>query len=313
MKTITTTYFPALTLKHRGKVRDMYEIPGHPDKLLMVATDRISAFDVIMDEPIPGKGAVLTQLSLFWFDLLDDIVDNHLITADVDRYPVECQPYADTLRNRSILVKKTKPLPIECIVRGYISGSFWSAYKKSAISIDTINGPTRDTLGFRLPGSMLESEKFSQPLFTPSTKAELGAHDENISLQEMQEIVGVERAEEISEICIELYERAAGFALKKGIIIADTKFELGELDGRLILIDEVLTPDSSRFWPADKYVVGKGQPSFDKQFLRDYLQGLVDAGQWDKKAPAPPLPVEIIEKTQSRYEEAVRRITGVNS
>jgi phosphoribosylaminoimidazole-succinocarboxamide synthase len=292
---VTTTDFPLLTIKHRGKVRDMYEIPGHDDKLLMVATDRISAYDVIMNDAIPGKGAVLTQLSLFWFDLLGDIVENHLLTADVNKYPAECKPYAEQLRGRSMLVKKTKPLSIECIVRGYISGSFWSAYKENTV-----------VCGFQLPEGMKESDKFPETLFTPSTKAELGDHDENISLEKMMEIVGSERAKEISEISSDLYKKAADFALSKGIIIADTKFELGELDGRLILIDEVLTPDSSRFWPVDKYEPGKSQPSFDKQFLRDYLASL----DWDKNPPAPDLPQEIIEKTKLRYEEAVLKITG---
>ncbi|NOR22800.1 MAG: phosphoribosylaminoimidazolesuccinocarboxamide synthase [Desulforhopalus sp.] len=292
---VITTDFPALILKHRGKVRDMYEIPGHDDKLLMVATDRISAYDVIMDDAIPGKGAVLTELSLFWFDLLGDIVENHLITADVDQYPVECQPYAKQLQGRSMLVKKTKPLSIECIVRGYISGSFWSAYKK-----DTV------VCGFNLPQGMRESDKFPEPLFTPSTKAELGDHDENISLQQMVEIVGPQKAEEINRICLGLYQKAADYARSRGIIIADTKFELGELDGRLILIDEVLTPDSSRFWPVDSYEPGKSQPSFDKQFLRDYLSTL----DWDKTPPPPPLPENITEKTKLRYKEAVQKITG---
>jgi phosphoribosylaminoimidazole-succinocarboxamide synthase len=292
---LTITDFPKLVLKHRGKVRDMYEIPGHDDKLLMVATDRISAYDVIMDDPIPGKGAVLTELSLFWFDLLGDVVENHLISADVDQYPPECQPYAEQLQGRSMLVKKTKPLSIECIVRGYISGSFWSAYKKNPI-----------VCGFKLPPNMQESDKLPEPLFTPSTKADLGGHDENISLDQMKEIVGTAKAEQISRICLDLYKKAADFALSRGIIIADTKFELGEIDGRLILIDEVLTPDSSRFWPEDRYEPGKSQPSFDKQFLRDYLSSL----DWGKTPPPPPLPEYIIEKTKLRYSEAVLKITG---
>jgi len=292
---VITTDFPELILKHRGKVRDMYAIPGHEDKLLMVATDRISAYDVIMDNAIPGKGEVLTELSLFWFDLLGDIVENHLITADVDQYPEVCRPYATQLKGRSMLVKKTQPLSIECIVRGYISGSFWSAYKKDPI-----------VCGFQLPKGMQESDKFLEPLFTPSTKAELGDHDENISMERMIEIVGSEKAEEITGICLSLYQKAADYARSKGIIIADTKFELGELDGRLILIDEVLTPDSSRFWPVDKYEPGKSQPSFDKQFLRDYLATL----DWDKTPPPPPLPEEITEKTKLRYKEAVQKITG---
>lgn len=290
---VKETDFPDLILKHRGKVRDMYEIPGHDDKLLMVASDRLSAYDVVMEDPIPGKGAVLTELSLFWFDLLGDIVENHLITADVDAYPPVCKPYADELRGRSMLVKKTKPLPIECIVRGYISGSFWSAYQK-----DT------NVCGFQLPENMKESDPFPEILFTPSTKADIGDHDENISLERMKEIIGTEKAEKIAKISIDLYKKAADYARTKGIIIADTKFELGEIDGRLILIDEVLTPDSSRFWPVDEYNPGKSQPSFDKQFLRDYLSGL----DWDKTPPAPKLPEEIIEKTMARYEEAQQRI-----
>lgn len=293
-ESVTTTNFPELTLLHRGKVRDMYGIPGHEDKLLMVATDRISAYDVVMEDAIPGKGAVLTKLSLFWFNLLGDIVETHLISADVDEYPELCKQYADQLVNRSMLVKKTEPLTIECIVRGYISGSFWSAYQKDNV-----------VCGFKLPEGMCESEKFSEPLFTPSTKAEIGDHDENISLEQMEKIVGSQRAKEIAKISIALYKTAADYARTKGIIIADTKFELGEVDGKLILIDEVLTPDSSRFWPEDKYEPGKSQPSFDKQFLRDYLSTL----DWNKKAPSPPLPADIILKTKERYEDAVRKIT----
>jgi len=292
---VINTDFEELNLVHRGKVRDMYTIPGHDDKLLMVASDRISAYDVVMGDPIPGKGKILTQLSLFWFELLGDIVDNHLITADVSQFPEVCQQYAETLEGRSMLVVKTKPLSVECIVRGYISGSFWSAYKK-----DTT------VCGFKLPEGMSESDKFPSILFTPSTKAEIGDHDENISLDQLKDIVGSDRAAEISEISIKLYEKAADYAKKKGIIIADTKFELGEIDGKLILIDEVLTPDSSRFWPLAEYKTGQGQPSFDKQFLRDYLSSL----DWEKQPPAPMLPEEIIEKTRLRYEEAVTRITG---
>ncbi len=293
--TVTTTNFTDLSLVHRGKVRDMYALPGHEDKLLMVATDRISAYDVVMDDAIPGKGAILTRLSLFWFDLLGDIVENHLITADVEAYPQVCRPYADQLRGRSMLVRKTRPLTIECIVRGYLSGSFWSAYTK-----DT------NVCGFALPAGMRESDKFQQPLFTPSTKAELGTHDENISLGDMEKMVGAGLAHEIARISLALYQRAADYALTKGIIIADTKFELGLLGDKLILIDEVLTPDSSRFWPLDRYMPGQGQPSYDKQYLRDYLTSL----DWDKGPPPPPLPAEIVEKTRSRYQEALERITA---
>ena len=292
---VTKTDFAGLNLVHRGKVRDMYAVPGHEDKLLMVASDRISAYDVVMADAIPGKGKILTSLSLFWFELLGDIVENHLISADVNEFPEVCQPYRETLEGRSMLVHKTSPLPVECIVRGYISGSFWSAYKK-----DT------NVCGFQLPDGMLESDQFPQTLFTPSTKADLGDHDENISIDRLKEIVDDQRAEEIAKISIDLYKKAADYARTKGIIIADTKFELGEKDGRLILIDEVLTPDSSRFWPLDEYTPGTGQPSFDKQFLRDYLSSL----DWDKTPPPPQLPAEIVEKTKFCYEEALAKITS---
>lgn len=291
---VTQTNLPELTLLHRGKVRDMYEIPGHDDKLLMIATDRISAYDVVMDDPIIGKGKVLTQISLFWFELLADIVPNHLLSAEVDQYPAVCHQYRDQLEGRSMLVRRSKVMPIECIVRGYLSGSFWSAYKKNST-----------VCGFILPPGMLESEKFPLPLFTPSTKAEQGLHDENISLSKMEEIVGKERAAEMTDISIRLYLKASEYARSKGIIIADTKFELGLVDNQLILIDEVLTPDSSRFWPMDEYKPGKGQPSFDKQFLRDYLSSL----DWNKQPPPPKLPQEIVEKTAVRYQEAQQRLT----
>lgn len=292
---VTTTDFQGLRLIHRGKVRDMYEIPGYDQELLMVASDRISAYDVVMNEPVPGKGEILTKLSLFWFDLLKDIVGNHLITADVNQYPEACRPYADVLKNRSMLIRKTNPLPIECIVRGYISGSFWKAYQKSNV-----------VCGFELPEGMKEGEKFPEPLFTPSTKAEAGDHDENISLEQMEAIVGRERTQEISSICVKLYKTAADYALSKGVIIADTKFELGLVGDELIVIDEVLTPDSSRFWPLEDYKPGQGQPSFDKQFLRDYLSSL----DWDKNPPAPVLPVDIVEKTSLRYQQALKLIKG---
>jgi phosphoribosylaminoimidazole-succinocarboxamide synthase len=289
---LTQTNFPDLKLVHRGKVRDLYEID---DKLLMVATDRISAYDVVMNEPIPDKGRVLTKLSLFWFDYLKGIIPNHLVTAEVEDFPAVCAPYREILRGRSMLVKKAKPLPVECIVRGYISGSFWSAYKK-----DTT------VCGFALPAGLKESEKFPRTLFTPSTKAALGTHDENISLAKMANLLGEAATKRIAEVCVQLYEKAADYARGKGIIIADTKFELGWDGEELILIDEVLTPDSSRFWPMDQYQPGSGQPSFDKQFLRDYLSSLT----WDKTPPAPPLPAEILEKTGRRYREALEKITG---
>ncbi len=293
--TVIATNCPELNLLHRGKVRDMYEIPGHEDKLLMVATDRISAYDVIMDDPVPGKGQVLTQISLFWFNLLGDIVPNHLISADIDSFPSVCRQYRDQLEGRSMLVKRTKVVPIECIVRGYISGSFWKAYQK-----DTT------VCGFELPQGLQESDKFPQPLFTPSTKAEQGLHDENISLEQMEQAVGKELAGKMASISLELYTTAADYARTKGIIIADTKFELGMDGDEIILIDEVLTPDSSRFWPLDEFTPGKGQPSFDKQFLRDYLSSL----DWAKEPPPPKLPADIIEKTKARYEEAQKKLTA---
>lgn len=289
---VTETHFEDLKLIHRGKVRDLYEVE---DKLLMVASDRISAFDVVMGDPIPNKGAVLTSLSLFWFDYLKDIIPNHLITADPEEYPAVCAPYRQALRGRSMLVKKAQPLPVECIVRGYISGSFWKAYQKST-----------NVCGFQLPEGLEESEQLPRTLFTPSTKAEQGLHDENISIERMEEIVGRDETAKIARVCVELYEKASGYARSKGIIIADTKFELGWYEGELILIDEVLTPDSSRFWPVDDYETGRGQASFDKQFLRDYLSSL----DWPKTPPAPELPEEIIARTSARYHEAVERITG---
>ncbi|MBL4902992.1 MAG: phosphoribosylaminoimidazolesuccinocarboxamide synthase [Desulfocapsa sp.] len=292
-ESVLETHYEDLELVHRGKVRDMYAIPGHDDKLLMVATDRISAFDVVIDA-IPGKGKVLTQLSLFWFDLLGDVVPNHLITADVNEYPESCKPYSAELDGRSMLVHKTEPLSVECIVRGYISGSFWKAYLK-----DTT------VCGFEFPSGLQESDKLPEVIFTPSTKADIGDHDENISVKTMEDLLGKEQTQKIADISVELYSRAADYARSKGIIIADTKFELGMLNGELILIDEVLTPDSSRFWPLDQYTPGKGQPSFDKQVLRDYLATL----DWDKNPPAPKVPQDIIDKTKARYEEALVKIT----
>ncbi len=290
---ITQTDCPKLDLLHRGKVRDMYAIPGHEDTLLMVATDRISAYDVVMDDPIPGKGQVLTNISLFWFDLLGDIVPNHLITARVDEYPDICRQYSDQLQGRSMLIRKTQVQPIECIVRGYLSGSFWAAYQHNTT-----------VCGFKLPVGLKESDKLPQPIFTPSTKAEQGLHDENISLAKMKEIVGPEIAGMMSDISLALYKKAADYALAKGIIIADTKFELGMIDGELILIDEVLTPDSSRFWPVKIYSPGQAQASFDKQFLRDYLS----SQDWNKQPPPPSLPADILEKTRDRYLEAEQRL-----
>ncbi len=282
------TVCPELELLHKGKVRDMYGVPGHDDKLLMVATDRISAYDVVMDSVVPGKGEILTSISAFWFDFLADVADNHLLTANMDEFPKVCQQYEEQLGGRSMLVKKSEVVPVECIVRGYLSGSFWQAYKKD-----------NNVCGFVLPANMQESEKFAHPLFTPSTKAGEGEHDENISFARMRDIVGADLAERMRDISLELYCRAADYALSKGIIIADTKFEFGLVNNEIVLIDEVLTPDSSRFWPLSSYSPGKGQVSFDKQFLRDYLSSL----SWNKQPPPPPLPEGVIDKTLKRYKE----------
>jgi len=302
-----------LTLAHRGKVRDMYNIPGEPDKLLMVATDRISACDVIMEDAILGKGKVLTTLTLHWLDFLNDIVPNHFITANVDNYPEICKQYEEILWGRSMIVKKYIPLPIECIVRGYISGSFWSAYKKALI----INN-VKDVLGHSLRTDMRESEQFDEILFTPSTKADAGEHDENISMTQMAKILATFLSEnnlnnidsnvfshKIASISVALYKKAAIYARERGIIIADTKFEIGiDVFGNPHLIDEVLTPDSSRFWPLSEYEVGKKQPSFDKQYLRDYLASI----GWDKSPPSPELPLKVINQMIDLYNIAEQQL-----
>ncbi len=290
--TVFETDLPELKLINRGKVRDLYEVNG---SILMIATDRLSAFDVVFNEPIPDKGRVLTQLSLFWFDKLKHIVPNHLIEWDVERFPEGLKKYQDILYQRSVLVKKAKPLAIECIVRGYISGSGWKDYQR-----------TGAVCGIKLPEGLKESDKLPEPIFTPSTKAEVGEHDENIDFEKACEIVGNDIAERVRDISIALYKEASEYALSRGIIIADTKFEFGFIEDELCLIDEVLTPDSSRFWPLDEYRPGGAQPSFDKQFVRDYLEFI----NWDKRPPAPKLPDEIIEKTRKRYLEAYKRITG---
>ncbi len=292
-QTVTQTDFPGLNLISRGKVRDIYDLG---DTLLMVTSDRISAFDVIMNEPIPDKGAVLTQISKFWFNQVADIIPNHIISTDVADYPAACKPYADVLAGRSMWVKKAQPLAAECIVRGYVSGSGWKDYQA-----------TGAICGIKLPTGLKESDRLPEPIFTPSTKAELGTHDENISFDEMARICGKELAEQAREATIKIYCRARDIADQKGIIIADTKFEFGLYDGKLIIIDECLTPDSSRFWPKDQYQPGGPQPSFDKQFLRDYLETL----DWNKTAPAPPLPEEIIRKTGEKYKEALFKLAGV--
>jgi phosphoribosylaminoimidazole-succinocarboxamide synthase len=294
MSLVMQTDFPGLKLMARGKVRDIYDLG---DTLLLVTSDRISAFDVIMNEPIPDKGFVLTQISAFWFRQMEDIVKNHIISTDVADFPAACQPYADVLKGRSMLVKKAKPLPVECIVRGYVSGSGWKDYKA-----------TGSISGVKLPSGLRESDRLPEPIFTPSTKAELGTHDENISFDKMVEQCGHKLAEEARAYTLRIYTRARDLADQKGIIIADTKFEFGVYDGELIIIDECMTPDSSRFWPKDQYKPGGQQPSFDKQFLRDYLETL----DWGKSAPAPPLPAEIVEKTAEKYREALFRIAGIS-
>ncbi|MBI4445328.1 MAG: phosphoribosylaminoimidazolesuccinocarboxamide synthase [Acidobacteria bacterium] len=275
-----------------GKVREMFEVGEH---LLMVATDRISAFDVVLPNTIPQKGKVLTQISAFWFKRLEDVVSNHLISSDVHDLPESLSPYRNLLRGRSMLVRRCRPLPIECVVRGYLAGSGWSEYRR-----------TQSICGIRLPAGLRESDKLPEPIFTPATKATTG-HDENISYERVVEMVGKELAEKALSISLELYRRGQEHAYNRGIIICDTKFEFGLSDSQLILIDEVLTPDSSRFWPADQYEPGRAQPSFDKQFIRDYLESL----NWDKTPPAPELPPEVIEATSRRYVEAFRRITGL--
>ncbi len=283
---IIETDFKDLGQVKRGKVRDVYDLG---DSLLIVSTDRISAFDVILPNGIPQKGVVLNQLSKFWFGKTSDIIPNHLITMDVDKFPDICRPYREILEGRSMLVKKARPLPVECIVRGYLSGSGWKEYQKAGT---VCNIP--------LPQGLSESSRLEEPLFTPSTKAEIGEHDENITFEKMQEIIGPELAMRVKEVSISLYKRAAEIALEKGIIIADTKFEFGMVEGRLILIDEALTPDSSRFWPLDKYQPGRGQESFDKQFVRDYLLSI----KWDTLPEMPPLPEDVVKKTSEIYLKA---------
>ena len=286
------TQFSDLNLIKKGKVRDLYDLG---DSLLMVATDRISAFDVVMPNPIPGKGKILTQISLFWFEQMSDLVDNHLIYSNVDEYPQACQPYADQLRDRSMVVKKAEPLPVECVVRGYISGSGWKSYQ-----VDNT------VCGIKLPEGLTESEKLPEPIFTPSTKEEVGTHDINIDFEETVRLIGRETAEKVKELSLAIYSKGAAIAEEKGIIIADTKFEFGWCDGELVLIDEVLTPDSSRFWPQDTYTPGGAQKSYDKQFLRDYLISI----KWDKSPPAPNLPDDVIDGTCRKYIDALTQLTG---
>jgi phosphoribosylaminoimidazole-succinocarboxamide synthase len=289
---VLTTAFPDLTFFSRGKVRDIYDLG---DSLLMVSTDRLSAFDVVMAEGIPFKGTVLNRLTEFWFSQIADIVPHHMLTTDVDEFPPACRPYAHILRGRSMLVKKAKPLPVECIVRGYISGSGWKDYQR-----------TGAICGIKLPAGLRESGALPEPIFTPSTKADVGIHDENIDFAKACDLIGREMAAKIRDLSISIYRKARSIAEGKGIIIADTKMEFGTMDGQIILIDELLTPDSSRFWPQQSYAPGRPQMSFDKQFVRDYLESL----DWNKSPPPPHLPDDIIDKTSQRYLDAYTWLTG---
>ncbi len=291
-KVILQTDFSGLKLFARGKVRDIYEVG---DFLLLVSTDRLSAFDVIMSQGIPYKGMVLTKISEFWFNYTKDVIENHLVTTNVDEFPEECKNYKDELDGRSMLVKKARVVPIECIVRGYISGSGWKDYKSTgAIS------------GIGLPKGLQESEKFNEPIFTPSTKAEIGEHDENISAEQALKITDQKTFNLLEEKTVAVYKKASEYALSKGIIIADTKMEFGNIGDKIILVDELLTPDSSRFWPLDKYEKGRGQESYDKQFVRDYLLSI----NFNKQPPPPTLPEEIIQKTSQKYLEIYEKLTG---
>jgi phosphoribosylaminoimidazole-succinocarboxamide synthase len=290
--TVMTTSLTGVGPRHQGKVRDIYDLG---DRLLLVATDRVSAFDVVMADPIPDKGRILTRLSAFWFRHLADIVPHHLVSLEVADFPASCQPYRDLLQDRTMLVRKARPLPVECIVRGYLAGSGWAEYR------------ARGTIaGLRLPPGLVESAPLPEPIFTPSTKAELGVHDENIPFAAMAAQVGEMLAVRVRELSLALYRRAQEWAEPRGIILADTKFEFGLADGELLLIDEVLTPDSSRFWPREDYRPGGPQKSYDKQYLRDYLESL----GWNKKPPPPPLPPEVIEATRARYLQALKALTG---
>ncbi|MGA9109511.1 MAG: phosphoribosylaminoimidazolesuccinocarboxamide synthase [Smithella sp.] len=289
-KSIQTTEFKDLNLIGRGKVRDIYSVKNY---LLIVTTDRISAFDVIMPNPVPEKGIILNRMSAFWFDKMKDIIGNHIVSTNPAEFPEECAPYRKVLEGRSMLVKKASPLPVECIVRGYLSGSGWKDYQKN-----------KTVSGIRLPDGLKESSKLPQPVFTPTTKAPEGEHDSPINRKEMEDLIGAELTDKVIKTSLIIYERASAIALRAGIIIADTKMEFGLLGKELILIDELLTPDSSRFWPADDYEEGRAQKSFDKQFLRDYLISI----KWNQKPPAPGLPPEIIENTRKKYEEALKRL-----
>lgn len=293
MAPVTETNITEYKLLHRGKVRDIYEISQ--DQLLLVTTDRISAYDVVLPTPIPDKGKILNQITLFWMEKFADIIENHVIAHKVEDFPQPLHKYRDQLSGRSVLVKKAKPLPIECIVRGFITGSGWKDYLKTGL-----------VCGHKLPENLVESAMLEQPLFTPSTKADLGAHDENITVEAAMELAGADIAKQAADAALAIYTKGREFAREKGILIADTKFEFGTVDGKLILIDEVLTPDSSRFWPEDGYAPGQGQPSFDKQYVRDWL---TDIG-FNKQPPAPEIPDAIRNKTREKYLEAFTRLSG---
>ena len=288
---VVHTDLPGIPLFRKGKVRDVYDLGEH---LLLVATDRISAFDVIMPNGIPDKGKILTQMSLFWFDLTSDIVENHLVAHRVEDFPSQLQEYSDLLEGRSLLVKKSDPYPIECVARGYLAGGGWSDYLKDGA-----------ICGIKLPAGLQLAERLPETIFTPATKADSG-HDENISFDEAAKVVGVQALTRLRELTLSIYEKARIHALEQGIIISDTKFEFGHIDGKIILIDEILTPDSSRFWPASSYLVGSSPLSFDKQYVRDYLETL----DWDKTPPAPELPEEVVMNTRKKYLEAYELLTG---
>jgi len=291
---VLETDFEKINLIKRGKVRDIYDLG---DKLLMVATDRISAFDVVMPDSIPEKGKILTQISLFWFEIMESLLPHHVISGNVDDFPASCKPYAKILQGRSMLVKKAEPLPIECVVRGYISGSGWKDYQTSG-----------SICGIKLPEGLKESDKLHEPVFTPSTKAEIGLHDVNIDFEEVIKRIGKTLADKIRSLCLAIYKKGVELADERGIIIADTKFEFGLFENNLILIDELLTPDSSRFWPKASYRPGGPQKSFDKQYVRDYLISINS----DKKPPGPPLPKNIITSTRNKYLEAFKKLTDAS-
>src|SRR2546428_2696556 len=289
--TLLQTDLSGLKLHARGKVRNIYALVDH---FLIVATDRLSAFDVVLPTPIPNKGKVLTQMSAFWFDFFKEFVPNHVVSTKVDQYPKDLQRFRDQLEGRSMLVKKARVFPIECVARGFLTGSGLKDYNR-----------TGEVCGIRLPAGLRDSDRLPQPIFSPATKAETG-HDENISEEQAAKVIGVENVRKLKELTLSIYSRAVEYALKRGIIICDTKFEFGTIDGQIALVDEVITPDSSRFWPADQYSPGKPQPSFDKQYVRDYLERI----GWNKQPPAPELPKDIVESTSAKYREALRILTG---